>query len=333
MDNSTSREGEGTGIGLALTKEFVELMDGDIEVKSKPGEGSEFMIQIPISRKAAQTKDIHIQLKPFLSSFEIEEPIEKVSNNNSELPLALIIEDNMDVTHYLKTCLTGKYQTLHSANGEVGIETAFEQVPDIIICDVMMPKKDGFEVCKALKSDERTDHIPVILLTAKAALKDRLTGLSYGADAYLTKPFVKAELLTRLDQLVLSRKKLLQKINDDTLGKILKKRTEDPETKFLQKIIKIINDETGNHSFGSSMHLAHKMHLSESQIYRKLKAITGKSTAVFIRSVRLQKAKELIQTTDKTISEIAYEVGFNDPSWFSRAFKEEYGYAPSEISK
>ncbi len=333
VNNSTSREGEGTGIGLALTKEFVELMDGDIEVKSKPGEGSEFMIRIPISHKAAQTKDIHIQLKPFLSSFEIEEPIEKVSNNNSELPLALIIEDNMDVTHYLKTCLTGKYQTLHSANGKIGIETAFEQVPDIIICDVMMPKKDGFEVCKALKSDERTDHIPVILLTAKAALKDRLTGLSYGADAYLTKPFMKAELLTRLDQLVLSRKKLLQKINDDTLGKILKKRTENPETKFLQKIIKIINDETGNHSFGSSMHLAHKMHLSESQIYRKLKAITGKSTAVFIRSVRLQKAKELIQTTDKTISEIAYEVGFNDPSWFSRAFKEEYGYAPSEISK
>lgn len=333
VDNLSSRKGEGTGIGLALTKEFVELMNGNIEVKSKPDKGSEFIIQLPISRKAAQTKDIHVQLKPYLSSFEMEEPLQKVSNNNSELPLALIIEDNMDVTHYLKTCLTGKYQTLHSANGEIGIETAFEQVPDIIICDVMMPKKDGFEVCKALKSDERTDHIPVILLTAKAALKDKLTGLSYGADAYLTKPFVKAELLTRLDQLVLSRKKLLQKINDDTLGKILKKRSEDPETKFLQKIIKIINDETGNHSFGSSMHLARKMHLSESQIYRKLKAITGKSTAVFIRSVRLQKAKELIQTTDKTISEVAYEVGFNDPSWFSRAFKEEYGYAPSEISK
>jgi len=160
-----------------------------------------------------------------------------------------------------------------------------------------------------------------------------LPGLSCGADAYLTKPFVKAELLTRLDQLVLSRKKLLQKINDDTLGKILKKRTDDPETKFLQKIIKIIHDEISNHSFGSTFHLARKMNLSESQIYRKLKAITGKSTAVFIRSVRLQKAKELLQTSDKSISEIAYEVGFNDPSWFSRAFKEEFGYAPSDISK
>ncbi len=334
VDNSSSRRGEGTGIGLALCKEFVELMNGTIEVKSSSGKGSEFTIQLPISNNAIQAKDIQIHLESNLSaSTKEEELIEPISEDKSELPLALIIEDNADVAHYLKTCLTGKYQSIHAANGEIGIETAFEKVPDIIISDVMMPVKDGFEVCSTLKTDERTDHIPIIMLTAKVGMKDKLIGLSKGADAYLTKPFVKAELLTRLDQLVLLRKKIMQKIDDDSLSKLLRKRAEDPETKFLQKIIKIIHEELSNHSFGSSIHLSRKMHLSESQIYRKLKAITGKSTAVFIRSVRLQKAKELIQTTDKTISEIAYEVGFNDPSWFSRAFKEEFGFAPSAISK
>lgn len=334
IDNSSSRRGEGTGIGLALSKEFVELMNGTIEVKSSSGNGSEFTIQLPISNSATQTKDIQLHLEPNLAASATEDELtEPISEDKSELPLALIIEDNADVAHYLKTCLTGKYQTIHAANGEIGIETAFEKVPDIIISDVMMPVKDGFEVCSTLKTDERTDHIPIIMLTAKVGMKDKLTGLSKGADAYLTKPFVKAELLTRLDQLVLLRKKIMQKIDDGSLSKLLKKRAEDPETKFLQKTIKIIHEEISNHSFGSSVHLARKMHLSESQIYRKLKAITGKSTAVFIRSVRLQKAKEMIQTTDKTISEIAYEVGFNDPSWFGRAFKEEFGFTPSAMSK
>ena len=334
VDNSSSRRGEGTGIGLALCKEFVELMNGTIKVKSSLGEGSEFIVQLPISNNATLTKDVQIHLEPDLSAPVMEEEFtEQISDDKSELPLALIIEDNADVAHYLKTCLTGKYQTIHAANGEIGIETAFEKIPDIIISDVMMPVKDGFEVCSTLKSDVRTDHIPIIMLTAKVAMKDKLIGLSHGADAYLTKPFVKAELLTRLDQLVLLRKKIMQKIDNDSLSNLLKKRAEDPETKFLQKTIKIIHEEISNHSFGSSVHLAHKMHLSESQIYRKLKAITGKSTAVFIRSVRLQKAKEMIQISDKTISEIAYEVGFNDPSWFSRAFKEEFGFAPSAISK
>jgi AraC-like DNA-binding protein len=163
-------------------------------------------------------------------------------------------------------------------------------------------------------------------------MKDRLTGLSHGADAYLTKPFVKAELFTRLDQLIGLRKKMLLKMENNSFSTFLNKKAEDPKTKFLQKIIEIIHQEIDNHEFGSR-HLAFKLHLSESQVYRKLKAITSKSTAVFIRTVRLQRAKELLQATNKTISEIAYEVGFNDPSWFSRAFKEEFGFSPSEISK
>ena len=191
----------------------------------------------------------------------------------------------------------------------MGIETAFEYIPDIIISDVMMPGKDGFEVCATLKADERTDHIPIVLLTAKVTMEDRLTGLSHGADAYLAKPFNEKELFIRLDQLVLLRKRLIEKIQKDGLKTFLNKQVESPETKFLQKVVQFINDDISNSALGSS-DLANKLHLSESQIYRKLKAITDKSTAIFIRSIRLQKAKELIETTDKTISEIAYETGF-----------------------
>ena len=194
----------------------------------------------------------------------------------------------------------------------------------------MMPGKDGYEVCKILKTDERTDHIPIIILTAKVTTQDKLTGLSHGADAYLAKPFNEEELFIRLNQLVLLRKKLIDKIQKEDFNTFIEKKEVSPESKFLQKAIYFINEDITNSNFGSS-DLANKLSLSESQLYRKLKAITDKSTAVFIRSVRLQKAKELIITTDKTISEIVYEVGFNNPSWFSKVFKDEFGSTPSQI--
>lgn len=334
VKNTNTDKNKGTGIGLALTQELVKLMKGDISVKSEPGKGSEFTVEIPVTNEAVIAKNTQEKVYTGLITSEDMTEFEAESHmGKSELPLVLIIEDNKDVAHYLKGCLKGKYHTINALDGETGIEMAFEKIPDVIISDVMMPKKDGYEVCKTLKSDERTDHIPIIILTAKASIKDKLEGLSCGADAYLTKPFVKAELLTRLDQLILLRKRMMNHMSENGLYKILKIRAGNPETKFLQKIIKIIHEEISNHSFGSSVQLAHKMHLSESQIYRKLKAITGKSTSVFIRSVRLQKAKEMLLTTDKSISEIAYEVGFNDPSWFSRAFKEEFGFSPSAMSK
>ncbi len=331
--NNTSTKQEGTGIGLSLAKEFVELMNGTIEVGSTLGKGSTFTVQIPVTNKAAKTVDAKITVEPPIKKTAPSAKTKpSIFDEASTLPLALIIEDNEDVAHYLKTCLKGKYQTIHASNGNMGIEMAYEKIPDIIISDVMMPGKDGFEVCTTLKADERTNHIPIILLTAKVTTEDRLTGLSRGADAYLAKPFNEKELFIRLNQLVLLRKKLIDKIQKDGLNKFLDKQADSPETKFLQKVIQFINEDISNSTFGSG-DLADKLHLSESQIYRKLKAITDKSTAVFIRSIRLQKAKELIETTDKTISEIAYETGFNDPSWFSRAFKEEFGVAPSDVHK
>ena len=336
VDSSSSKLQKGTGIGLSLVKEFVELMNGTIEVESARGKGSIFSVKIPITNNAVQSDGSELISASSISKSNsvLFDTIEGQSLNevDKNLPLVLIVEDNIDVAHYIKTCLKEKYQTLHANNGVIGIEMALEKIPDIIISDVMMPEKDGFEVCASLKTDELTDHIPIIMLTAKATFEDRLTGLSHGADAYLTKPFEKAELLTRIDQLILLRKKMLSKFEKTGIDRLLNKNVKNSETKFLNKIITVVHNHITQTDFGHAQ-LALKLHLSESQLYRKLKATSGKSTAVFIRSIRLQKGKELIQTTNKTISEVAYDVGFNDPSYFSRAFKEEFGHAPSAISK
>jgi DNA-binding response OmpR family regulator/two-component sensor histidine kinase len=336
VDNSSSKLQKGTGIGLALVKDFVELMNGSIEVESKQGKGSLFSVKIPITNNAFRSDGSELVsassiFKSNVVSIESEES-QSLNESDKSLPLVLIIEDNTDVALYIKTCLNENYQILFASNGALGIEMALEKIPDVIISDVMMPEKDGFEVCEYLKKDELTDHIPIIMLTAKSTFEDRLTGLSHGADAYLTKPFEKAELLTRIDQLILLRKKMLSKFEKTGIDRLLSKNVKNSETKFLNKIITLIYDNLTFTDFGP-VQLALQMHLSESQLYRKLKATSGKSTAVFIRSIRLQKGKELIQTTGKTISEVAYDVGFNDPSYFSRAFKEEFGHAPSTIPK
>ncbi len=310
----------------------MELMKGTVKVKSELNIGSEFSIMIPVTKKVPISKNVQINNVSYtaISNKPSIYP-EQILETNPELPLVLIIEDNVDVAYYLKTCLANKYETVHAINGILGIEMALEKIPDIIICDVMMPGKDGFEVCATLKSDERSDHIPIIMLTAKVTIEDRLTGLSHGADAYLAKPFNKEELFTRLDQLVSQRKKLISKIQKDGFNKLLKKRTKNPKLQFLQKVVKLIHENIDNSNFGSE-DLTKKLLISDSKMYSKIKAITGKSTAIFIRSIRLQYAKELLATTDKTVSEVAYESGFKDPSWFSRAFKNEFDFSPSEAS-
>ncbi|WP_298550937.1 response regulator [uncultured Algibacter sp.] len=336
VDDSSSKLEKGSGIGLALAKEFVELMHGSIHVESTLRKGSVFSVKIPITNDANQLDDSELITTSTVSKFNNESILvdDNLFSNtpNKNHPLVLIVEDNRDVAHYIKTCLQGNYQILHAPNGSIGIEMALEKIPDIIISDVMMPEKDGFEVCELLKTDELTNHIPIIMLTAKATFEDRLTGLSHGADAYLTKPFKKEELLTRIDQLILLRKTMLNKFEKTGIDRLLNKNIKNSETKFLNKIITAIHDNITQAEFGP-LELAIQLGLSESQLYRKLKATSGKSTALFIRSIRLQKGKELLQTTNKIISEIAYDVGFNDPSYFSRAFKKEFGNAPSAISK
>ena len=331
VDGSSSREQDGTGIGLALTKELIELMGGTIEVESTLKKGSTFSMKIPITNNAPEAKEVEINIENLSHSLSYSESIEEQQQNEeNDLPLALIVEDNIDVAYYIQTCLIGSYKILHAKNGVIGEEMAHKNIPDIIISDVMMPEKDGFELCKALKCDQRTSHIPIVLLTAKANEEDKIEGLSQGADAYLTKPFNKAELFIRLEKLITLRKNLAQKYSNTSYKYLQTETTNDLEIQFLNKVIACIEKNMENSNF-KILFLARDLGLSESQLYRKIKALTNISTAVFIRSVRLQKAKELLQNKEFNIAEVCYKVGFTDPSYFSRAFKDEFGSTPSDI--
>jgi len=330
IDNSSTRQGEGTGIGLALTKELVEMMKGEIIVKSIPGESTEFRVTIPVTNNAKLQKNKPVETKQTEpENGTVELVIEEEKENG--LPLALIVEDNPDVAKYIISCLKGKYRVKWSPDGGQGIDAAIAFIPDIIISDVMMPVKDGFEVCETLKQDERTSHIPIVMLTAKATDNDRIEGLSHGADAYLTKPFNKQELFVRLEQLIKIRKQLQEKYSRVEIS-ITEKAEPSVEEKFLIKVIGIIEKNIDNSKLDSEM-LAEGLSLSESQLYRKVKAVSGKSVSRFIREIRLSAAKKLIETTTLNISQIAYQCGFNDPAWFSRIFKKEFGESPGKFRK
>ena len=330
VDDSVTQAGEGTGIGLALTKELTELLGGSISVKSQLGEGTTFEVKLPVTRNAQPMKSPMLEMLTTVQASNVGvSHTPPVFNENKNAPVVLIVEDNPDVAAYLVQCLKENYQALLAENGAIGIEKAIEHTPDIIISDVMMPEKDGFELCAVLKKDIRTSHIPIILLTAKATQEDRIAGLQQGADAYLAKPFNKAELFTRLQQLVELRKRLQEKYGSNLLPALPAKPTEDPNAVFLQNAAQAIFEHLDDSTFNAAS-LAKSLGMGQSNIYKKLKALTGKSTAVYIRSVRLHQARELLRTTHKNVSEIAYETGFNDPAWFSRVFKEEFGHAPSE---
>ncbi len=320
-DPSVSRNYEGTGIGLALTKELIDQLRGVIFVRSTPKKGSEFEVRIPIQMnhepQAANLAQIKQQQAGQASLSSGGTP------NNSNLPLLLIIEDNIDVVHYLRLVLSKHYQCLHAKNGKTGLEMAFEQIPDIIISDVMMPELDGFELCHLLKSDDRTDHIPIVMLTARTDQEARLTGLATGADAYLAKPFEKEELIIRLEKLMELRHRLQQKY---ALHQIA---PEGPGESFLLKLKNIMLERLNEETF-SPDNLAEALHLSRSQVHRKIKALTGQSTSIYMRSIRMDRAKELLRSSSLTVSEIAYQVGFKSPVYFSQIFKQTYGKSPSE---
>jgi len=341
VDGSHTREGEGTGIGLALTQELVKLLDGTIEVDSEVEQGTTFSVYLPVRQEAAKSVEqegrpvIKITDHPVTGAPE-ENPAwypsvtigEKASKDR---PSLLIIEDNRDVVRYLQTILQKDYRIHIAYNGRVGIEKAISIVPDIIISDVMMPEKDGYEVCRVLKSDERSSHIPIILLTAKADAESRLEGLGTGADAYLAKPFLKEELELHLRNLIELRRRLQKRYSNHltTKGVSTIFHTGNPrEDAFLQRLYDSIETNIGDENFGVA-ELTKAMHLSRTQLHRKVKALTGHSSSLLIRTIRLHQARELLRTTDMRIGEVAYAVGFRDPSYFTRVYKETFGEVPS----
>ena len=331
--NAKSINSIGSGIGLALTRELVHLMHGCIKVKSTLNVGSRFYVRLPITNKSPVSEIYLDHIKPP----KIHNTTQIFYSNKNKIvgtknPLILIVEDNPDVQFYLTACLSEYFQLIYAENGKIGFAMARDYIPDMVISDVMMPKKTGIEMCKELKNDLRTDHIPVILLTAKTQDKWRMKGLSCGADSYLTKPFIKEELLIIIEQLILKKNKLVKKFNTEYSSLIDKNRSNKNQNKFIDKTIHLILKNLDHSDYGPP-DLAKDLCLSESQVYRKLKAITDKPTSLFIRSIRLEEARNMLEISDKTISEISVDTGFNDPSWFSRAFKEAYGHSPSDHLK
>lgn len=338
VEDSSIRQAEGTGIGLALTKELVHLLKGEIKVKSQLGEGTEFTVRLPVTRQAklSQTKpEVNI-----IGAYSNPKTISIVDNqetliSQTEKPHLLIIEDNVDVVQYLKVCLENNYQLEVAYNGKEGIEKAIEKIPDLVITDVMMPFKDGFEVCRTLKNDEKTSHIPIIMLTAKAGLNSKLTGLKKGADAYLLKPFHKEELCIRINKLLELRSTLqkhyLSITSFSTEELSIKDLSNIPseEIQFATKLKDVVEKHLDDFDF-SVKEFCKEIGMSHSQLHRKITALTGLSPNRFVRHIRLNKAKMLLQNPANNISTVAYDTGFNDSSYFGRVFKKEYGMTPLE---
>ncbi len=329
VENTAHKVSQGTGVGLALTKELVELLNGSIDVTSELNQGTTFSIILPITNKAEDKELMHLQKQMTLGTVvpQLDDSIADEDSNT-----VLIVEDNADMARFIASCLQTGYKVSFAKNGKEGLELAEANIPDIIITDVMMPIMDGYQLTQKLQTNTNTNHIPIIMLTSKALQEDKLEGITSGADAYITKPFQKKELRLRIQMLIAKRKKLQENYTVNTVVKQTerKKETTDKNLIFLNTVIDAVHKHLDDSNFGAT-ELAKFMAMSDSQLYRKLKAISNTSTAIFIRKVRLDKAKKLLKTTQLSVSEIAYATGFNDPNWFSKAFKEEYDQSPTEF--
>jgi len=336
VDNGETREREGTGIGLALTRELVELHKGFISVTSGAGEGTTFSIRLPLGQTHLSATDIiGTEDEHPHSSNDDQIPFEgglppsvEVADDDSQ-PILLIVEDNTDVRRLIRSYLDEQYRCYEAMDGEDGLAQALDLIPDIIISDVMMPEMDGVEFCRQIKTDERTSHIPVILLTAKADLESKLEGLETGAADYLTKPFEAEELMVRIKNLIQQRDLLRKRFHQDLnlIPEDLNLSSMDQQ--FLKKATEIIDKHIQDFDFNVDLFSA-KMFMSRQHLNRKLKAFTGRPTVDFIRSVRLKRAAILLQHHESTITQIAYKVGFVNPSHFTTSFQKQFGKSPRE---
>ncbi len=344
VDASQTREHEGSGIGLALVKELVELHHGTIQVQSEVGKGTTFTVRLPLGRshlKDDEIVEVPASAEPTMREAEgslagraIGEPPGETKSEQApgEKPIVLVVEDNADVRAYIKGYLLPGYQVTEARDGAEGIEKAQEVIPDLIISDVMMPKKDGYEVCRTLKLDEKTSHIPIILLTAKAASENRIEGLETGADDYLIKPFEPKELLARVKNLIVLRRRLRERFSAGVPLKPGEIAVSSIDDVFLRKVAAVVERRMGDENL-SVEELGQEVGMSRSQLHRKLTALTNQSPSDFIRYMRLHRAMALLQGNAGTVAEVAYSVGFGDPSHFSKRFHEVFGITPGEVRK
>jgi len=345
VDSSHTRQHEGTGIGLALTKELIELHKGKIEVESEEGKGSKFKIILRLGKNHLRPEEVcEESLSQILSKGEgfseeiIFTEVVKTEKHDTDLitetgkPVLLIVEDNPDVRKYVSTILNNQYKIFEAIDGEEGLDKAIECIPDLIISDIMMPKLDGLQMCNKLKRDLRTSHIPVIMLTAKATMQDKINGLELGADEYIMKPFEESELKARIKNLLEQRKRLHEHFRKYGLVAIEERNVTSADQKFLTKVVNIIEENIPDTLFGVEV-LAEKIAVSQSLLYKKTNSLTGTSPSELIKKLRLNKAAKLIESDTGNISEIALEVGFNNPSYFAECFHKQFGVAPSQYHR
>ena len=344
----------GTGIGLALVKSFVELHHGEARVESEPGKGSDFIVVIPREQEGdsqvihndVDIVDNSVNASASTGKNVVDESVlqyiddgdrshgkvQQLVSENTNRPTVLVIDDNTDIRQYERTLLQDEYVVLEAADGKEGLAVALKEVPDLVICDVMMPVMDGLELTERLKTNTATSHIPVIMLTAKNLEEHRAEGYEHGADSYITKPFHSKVLLARIENLLRQRQLLkhLYQGTKETEKEISESHLEDRDKQFLKQLQAIIQKNLSDSEFGVE-DMGQQIGLSRVQLYRKVKAMTGSSVVDLLRKARLAKARRLLETRSMSVSEVAYEVGFSAPSYFTKCFKEEYGMLPGDV--
>lgn len=333
----------GTGIGLSLTKELVELMHGKIDVESVVGEGTKFKVQLPLGKEYLNKDEYKVVEKEVSNNDEFKtmnasnESLSECNNdtssdNGENLPNILIVDDHLEISDFIKENLTHCYSVETAENGLIGLNKAIENIPDLIVSDLMMPEMDGLEMSRKLKSDERTSHIPIIILTAKSKVDDKLQGLETGVDAFLAKPFNIKELNLRIRKLIEQRKKLRERFTNNLSLEPKDIAVTSADEKFLNRTMEIIEENIGNSEF-EVRQLQDDLLMSRMQLFRKIKALTNQTPGEFIRTIRLKRAASLIDQKFGNIAQITYEVGFNNPSYFAKCFKDLFGKLPSEYMK
>lgn len=321
----------GTGIGLALVKELVRLHKGKIFVASKPGKGTKFTFRIPYQEThfhSEITAEKNTQ-KPEVFSYEDEFPNGIKNTDVLQSKIMLVVEDNADVRHFVKAHFTSAFNVVEARNGEEGWEKALETVPDIIISDVIMPNVNGYEFCERVKNDERTSHIPVLLLTALHSKEHEIKGITTGADDYITKPFDLSILQAKVENMLSIRESLKQKFSRSVMLEPTHVEITSPDERFLQKAIKVVEENISDCDLDIES-FSEKVGVSRMQLYRKLHALTDMTVKEFIRHIRLKRATQLLVQNKLNISEVAYAVGFKDLSHFRKCFKREYGMSATE---
>lgn len=332
-EENFKQSGKGNGIGLALTKNLVELHNGTITVSSIPDEWTEFIICIPICKKAFLADQIEeIKQETVIDTSSIVDTDSRFTKEESCVETTyslLLIEDDVELRNSLQNLLSGTYRITLGSNGAEGLDLATKTNPDLIISDVMMPQMDGFELCRRLKEDINTSHIPIILLTAKIDGSDHLEGLKCGADTYITKPFNYTILEAQIGTILSNRMRMVEKFRSSPLTQEINLEVSSYEEKFLENAIEVVKKNMENPEFDVKLFLE-QMQVSNSMLYRKLKALTNLSPNEFIRNIRLKAATRLLQEKKGNISDIAYQVGFKDARYFSICFKKEFGMTPGE---